>query len=50
MARAAGVWHGSVLCTAPAAERRWLTLEAIAGTAIGIALLIWNDIFAQALL
>jgi uncharacterized membrane protein HdeD (DUF308 family) len=34
----------------PVAERRWLTLEAVAGTAIGIALLVWNDISAQTLL
>jgi uncharacterized membrane protein HdeD (DUF308 family) len=34
----------------PRAERRWLTLEAVVGTAIGIALLVWNDISAQALL
>ena len=31
-------------------ERRWLLLEAVAGTAIGVALLVWNDISAQALL
>jgi uncharacterized membrane protein HdeD (DUF308 family) len=34
----------------PRAERRWLMLEAGLGTAIGIALLVWNDISAQALL
>ncbi len=34
----------------PVAERRWLTLEAVVGTAIGIALLVWNDISAQTLL
>jgi uncharacterized membrane protein HdeD (DUF308 family) len=34
----------------PQTERRWLLLEAVAGTAIGIALLVWNDISAQALL
>jgi uncharacterized membrane protein HdeD (DUF308 family) len=34
----------------PRAERRWLTLEAVVGTAIGIALLVWNNISAQALL
>jgi uncharacterized membrane protein HdeD (DUF308 family) len=34
----------------PREERGWLLLEAVAGTAIGIALLVWNDISAQALL
>jgi uncharacterized membrane protein HdeD (DUF308 family) len=34
----------------PHSERRWLTLEAVVGTAVGIALLVWNDISAQALL
>lgn len=34
----------------PRTERRWLTLEAVAGTAIGIALLVWNDVSAQTLL
>ena len=34
----------------PQTERAWLTLEAVVGTAIGIALLVWNDISAQALL
>jgi uncharacterized membrane protein HdeD (DUF308 family) len=34
----------------PNSERGWLTLEAVVGTAIGIALLVWNDISAQALL
>jgi uncharacterized membrane protein HdeD (DUF308 family) len=34
----------------PRAERGWLILEVIAGTAIGIALLVWNDISAKALL
>jgi uncharacterized membrane protein HdeD (DUF308 family) len=34
----------------PQAERRWLVLEAVAGTAIGVALLVWNDISAKALL
>jgi uncharacterized membrane protein HdeD (DUF308 family) len=34
----------------PHTERRWLTLEAVAGTAIGIALLVWHDISAQTLL
>ena len=31
-------------------ERGWLVLEAVLGLAIGIALLVWNDISAQALL
>ena len=31
-------------------ERAWLVLEAIIGTAIGVALLVWNDISAKALL
>jgi uncharacterized membrane protein HdeD (DUF308 family) len=34
----------------PQTERGWLILEAVAGTAIGIALLVWNDISAKALL
>ena len=34
----------------PRAERGWLILEAVAGTAIGIALLVWNDLSAKALL
>jgi uncharacterized membrane protein HdeD (DUF308 family) len=34
----------------PRAERGWLILEAVAGTAIGIALLVWTDISAKALL
>ena len=34
----------------PQVERGWLAVEAVAGTAIGIALLVWNDISAQALL
>jgi uncharacterized membrane protein HdeD (DUF308 family) len=34
----------------PRAERAWLTLEAVGGVAIGIALLVWNDISAKALL
>ena len=47
-----GVLSGlaAFLTPLPPAERGWLTLEAVAGTAIGIALLIWNDISAQALL
>jgi uncharacterized membrane protein HdeD (DUF308 family) len=47
-----GVLSGLAAFSAPLpqAERGWLTLEAIAGTAIGIALLVWNDISAKALL
>jgi hypothetical protein len=30
------------------AERRWLRLEAVAGTAIGIALLVWRHLRACA--
>jgi uncharacterized membrane protein HdeD (DUF308 family) len=47
-----GVLSGMAAFSAPLprAERRWLTLEAMAGTAIGIALLVWNDISAKALL
>jgi uncharacterized membrane protein HdeD (DUF308 family) len=47
-----GVLSGMAAFSAPLprTERRWLLLEAVAGTAIGIALLVWNDISAQALL
>ena len=47
-----GVLSGVAALSAPLprSERRWLTLEAVAGTAIGIALLVWNDISAQTLL
>ena len=47
-----GVLSGLAAFSAPLprSERRWLTLEAVAGTAIGIALLVWNDISAQTLL
>jgi len=47
-----GVLSGMASFSAPLpqAERRWLALEAVAGTAIGIALLVWNDISAKALL
>lgn len=34
----------------PRTDRRWLALEAVAGAAIGIALLVWNDISAHTLL
>ena len=47
-----GVLSGVAALSAPLprSERRWLTLEAVAGTAVGIALLVWNDISAQTLL
>ena len=47
-----GVLSGMAAFSAPLPrdERGWLTLEAIVGTAIGIALLVWNDISATALL
>jgi uncharacterized membrane protein HdeD (DUF308 family) len=47
-----GVLSGMTAFSAPLpqAERRWLTIEAVAGTAIGIALLVWNDVSAKALL
>ncbi len=47
-----GVLSGlaAFLTPLPPGERGWLALEAVAGTAIGIALLVWNDISAQALL
>jgi uncharacterized membrane protein HdeD (DUF308 family) len=47
-----GVLSGLAAFSAPLPqdERRWLALEVVAGTAIGIALLVWNDISAQALL
>ena len=47
-----GVLSGFAVFAAPLprSERRWLTLEAVVGTAIGIALLVWNDISAKALL
>ena len=31
-------------------ERAWLVLEAVIGTAIGVVLIVWNDISAKALL
>ena len=34
----------------PRSERGWLVLEAVVGTAIGIALLVWNDVSAKTLL
>jgi uncharacterized membrane protein HdeD (DUF308 family) len=43
-----GVAAFSVLL--PRTERAWLVLEAVMGTAIGVALLVWNDISAKALL
>ncbi len=47
-----GVLSGLAAFTAPfvGAGRGWLLLEAAIGTGIGIALLIWNDISAKALL
>ena len=47
-----GVLSGlaAFLTPLPRTERAWLVLEAVVGTAIGIALLVWNDISAQALL
>jgi uncharacterized membrane protein HdeD (DUF308 family) len=47
-----GVLSGMAAIAAPLprSERGWLTLEAVAGLAIGIALLVWNDISAKALL
>jgi uncharacterized membrane protein HdeD (DUF308 family) len=47
-----GVLSGLAAFSAPFPrdERTWLTLEAVVGTAIGVALLVWNDISAQALL
>jgi uncharacterized membrane protein HdeD (DUF308 family) len=46
------VLSGMAALTAPLprSERGWLALEAVVGTAIGIALLVWNDISAKALL
>ncbi len=34
----------------PRSERGWLLLEAVVGTATGIALLVWNDVSAHTLL
>jgi uncharacterized membrane protein HdeD (DUF308 family) len=47
-----GVLSGvsAFLAPLPRSERGWLVLEAIVGTAIGIALLVWNDVSAKALL
>jgi uncharacterized membrane protein HdeD (DUF308 family) len=47
-----GVLFGMAAFSAPfaRAERAWLLLEAAVGTAIGIALLVWNDVSAKALL
>lgn len=47
-----GVLSGMAAFSAPLAraERGWLLLEAAVGTGIGIALLVWNDISAKALL
>jgi uncharacterized membrane protein HdeD (DUF308 family) len=47
-----GVLSGIAAFTVPflQTERAWLVLEAILGTAIGVALLVWNDVSAKALL
>ena len=47
-----GVLSGTAafLTPLPRADRAWLTIEAVVGTAIGIALLVWNDVSAKALL
>jgi uncharacterized membrane protein HdeD (DUF308 family) len=47
-----GVLSGLAALAAPLpnSERSWLILEAVVGTAIGIALLVWNDVSAKALL
>lgn len=47
-----GVLSGIAAFSVPLAqtERGWLLLEAAVGTGIGIALLVWNDISAKALL
>ena len=47
-----GVLSGAAAFSAPLAraERGWLLLEAAVGTGIGIALLVWNDVSAKALL
>jgi uncharacterized membrane protein HdeD (DUF308 family) len=47
-----GVLSGAAAFSAPLerAQRGWLLLEAAVGTGIGIALLVWNDISAKALL
>jgi uncharacterized membrane protein HdeD (DUF308 family) len=47
-----GFLSGMAAFSAPLApaERGWLLLEAAVGTGIGIALLVWNDISAKALL
>ena len=47
-----GVLSGlaAFLTPLPRGERAWLTLEAVVGTAIGIALLVWNDVSAKTLL
>jgi uncharacterized membrane protein HdeD (DUF308 family) len=47
-----GVLSGVAAFSAPLAQaqRGWLLLEAAVGTGIGIALLVWNDVSAKALL
>ena len=47
-----GVLSAFAAFAAPLArtDRTWLTIEAVLGIAIGIALLVWNDVSAKALL
>jgi uncharacterized membrane protein HdeD (DUF308 family) len=47
-----GVLSGIATFSAPLprTEKTWLTLEALMGTGIGVALLVWNDISAKVLL
>jgi uncharacterized membrane protein HdeD (DUF308 family) len=47
-----GVLSGlaAFLAPLPPGERGWLILEGVAGTAIGVVLLVWNDISAKGLL
>lgn len=47
-----GVLSGVAAFSAPLpqTERSWLLLEAIVGTAIGVVLLVWNDVSAKGLL
>lgn len=50
LARAVLFGMAAFLTPLPRAERAWLTIEVVLGTATGIALLVWNDISAKALL
>jgi uncharacterized membrane protein HdeD (DUF308 family) len=47
-----GVLSGVAAFSAPLpqTERSWLLLEAVVGTAIGVVLLVWNDVSAKGLL